>query len=68
MNRIMGIDMCVIYEIASPAFNRSMPVQKFGRLSQKLFTVMDQEQGPVNFHDLAQRWTLDAIGINGFGM
>lgn len=44
-----------------------MPVQKFGRLSQKLFTVMDQEQGPVNFHDLAQRWTLDAIGINGFG-
>ncbi|CDS14232.1 hypothetical protein LRAMOSA06402 [Lichtheimia ramosa] len=54
-------------KIASPAFNRSMPVQKFGRLSQKLFTVMDQEQGPVNFHDLAQRWTLDAIGINGFG-
>lgn len=44
-----------------------MPVQKFGRLSQKLFTVMDQEQGAVNFHDLAQRWTLDAIGINGFG-
>lgn len=45
-----------------------MPVQKFGRLSQKLFTVMDQEQGPINFHDFAQRWTLDAIGINGFGM
>ncbi|KAI8143288.1 cytochrome P450 [Fennellomyces sp. T-0311] len=53
--------------IANPAFHRSMPIDLFGNLGVKLFNVMDAQEGPIDFHDMMERWTLDAIGKAGFG-
>ncbi|KAI8143292.1 cytochrome P-450 cyp509A1 [Fennellomyces sp. T-0311] len=52
--------------IANPAFHRSMPIDLFGSLAVKLFKVMDSLEGPIDFHDMMERWTLDAIGKAGF--
>jgi cytochrome P450 len=54
-------------KVANPAFRRSMPVQLFGTLTQELFRTMDKLGETVNWPDLTQRWTLDAIGLAGFG-
>jgi cholesterol 24(S)-hydroxylase len=54
-------------KIANPAFHRSMPVEMFGKLTQKMFGVMDTMEKTVDVVDLMERWTLDAIGKAGFG-
>ncbi|KAI8138782.1 cytochrome P450 [Fennellomyces sp. T-0311] len=54
-------------KIANPAFHRQMPLALFGRLTEKLFTVIDQTEEAVDAYDLMERWTLDAIGNAGFG-
>ncbi|KAI9256666.1 cytochrome P450 [Phascolomyces articulosus] len=55
-------------KIANPAFHRSMPLQVFGKLTDKLFSVMDQSNGKsIDAYDLMERWTLDAIGNASFG-
>ncbi|KAI9317207.1 cytochrome P450 [Dichotomocladium elegans] len=54
---------------ANPAFHRSMPVELFAKLTKKLMAVMDtdmEQQGFVNFREMTERWTLDAIGLAGF--
>ncbi|KAI9479545.1 cytochrome P450 [Zychaea mexicana] len=53
--------------IANPAFHRSMPIELFGHLVERLFKVMDASPDPVDFHDMMERWTLEAIGLAGFG-
>ncbi|KAI8147891.1 cytochrome P450 [Fennellomyces sp. T-0311] len=54
--------------VANPAFKRAAPVETFGRLTQTLFDVMDRDVSkPIEFHDMMERWTLDAIGLGGFG-
>ncbi|KAI8877202.1 cytochrome P450 [Backusella circina FSU 941] len=53
--------------IVNPAFRRSMPVHLFGRLTQDLFQAMEMMESTVDWSDLMQRWTLDAIGLAGFG-
>lgn len=53
-------------KIANPAFNRSMPVQLFGRLAQKLIHVMDQSiSQPIEILHFVERYTLDSIAIAG---
>ncbi|KAI9493687.1 cytochrome P-450 cyp509A1 [Zychaea mexicana] len=53
--------------IANPAFHRSLPVSLFGQLTQELFCTMDTMlDSPIDFHDLMERWALDAIGRAGF--
>lgn len=42
-----------------------MPVELFGRLSHKLFEVMDETGPVVQFENLTTRWTLDALGLAG---
>ncbi|KAI8366859.1 cytochrome P450 [Blakeslea trispora] len=54
-------------KLANPAFHRSMPVNLFGHLTLDFFDVVEQHNGHVDFTDLIQRWTLDAIGKAGFG-
>ncbi|KAI8063424.1 cytochrome P450 [Gilbertella persicaria] len=54
-------------KVANPAFHRSMPVNLFGQLTLKLFDVIEKDGPKVDFSDLMQRWTLDAIGQAGFG-
>lgn len=44
-----------------------MPVELFGNSANKLFTVMDGMDETVDFDDLMTRFTLDAIGLAGFG-
>jgi hypothetical protein len=44
-----------------------MPVRLFGRLTQDLFQTMESMDSTVNWSSLMQRWTLDAIGLAGFG-
>jgi cytochrome P450 len=44
-----------------------MPVHLFGTLTQELFGTMDKFGETVNWSDLTLRWTLDAIGLAGFG-
>ncbi|KAI7882941.1 cytochrome P450 [Lichtheimia hyalospora FSU 10163] len=55
-------------KVANPAFHRSMPIKIFGGVTQKLFKVMDHQlqNGPIEFHDLMERWTLDALGLAAF--
>ncbi|KAI8148747.1 cytochrome P450 [Fennellomyces sp. T-0311] len=57
--------------VANPAFHRSMPIKLFGRLTAKLFGVIDENidrgSASMDFHDLTDRWTLDAIGLAGSG-
>ncbi|KAI8891343.1 cytochrome P450 [Backusella circina FSU 941] len=53
--------------VANPAFHRSMPVHLFGLLTQELFRTIDKLGKTVDWPDLTQRWTLDAIGMAGFG-
>ncbi|KAI9251373.1 cytochrome P450 [Phascolomyces articulosus] len=55
--------------VLNPAFHRSMPVQLFGELSQKLFNQIEKDEIgslPIDVLDIMTRWTLDAIGIAGF--
>ncbi|KAI9494942.1 cytochrome P450 [Zychaea mexicana] len=54
-------------KVINPAFHRSMPIQLFGRLSQKMLDVMEQETGPVDIHAMSQRWALDVLGESAFG-
>ncbi|KAI8369193.1 cytochrome P450 [Choanephora cucurbitarum] len=54
-------------KLANPAFHRSMPVNLFGKLTLDFFDVVDQSNGRIDFTDLIQRWTLEAIGKAGFG-
>ena len=46
-----------------------MPIRLFGELAQKLFVELDKEMDtkPIEVFDFMTRWTLDAIGIAGFG-
>ncbi|KAI7853147.1 cytochrome P450 [Circinella umbellata] len=54
--------------ILNPAFHRSMPIQLFGELSQKLFVEWDKEVdlSSIDVFNFMTRWTLDVIGIAGF--
>jgi cytochrome P450 len=54
-------------KIATPAFRRSMPVKLFGKITQDLFSVVETAGGTVQVLDLMNRWTLEAIGLAGFG-
>ncbi|KAI7884021.1 cytochrome P450 [Lichtheimia hyalospora FSU 10163] len=54
-------------KIANPAFHRSMPVELFGKLTQKVFNAIGgAESETINFHRMTERFTLDAIGLAGF--
>lgn len=44
-----------------------MPVDLFGKLTKKMIYAMDQTKGPIEFHNMTSRITLDAIGLAGFG-
>lgn len=44
-----------------------MPIQLFGSLTNKLFKIMDEMDDTVDFVQLMTRFTLDAIGLAGFG-
>ncbi|KAJ8659176.1 hypothetical protein O0I10_005215 [Lichtheimia ornata] len=57
-------------KVANPAFHRSMPIELFGTLCQKSLTAMMAEMdgdGVIDFYNLAERFTLDVIGLAGFG-
>jgi cholesterol 24(S)-hydroxylase len=54
-------------KLANPAFHRSMPVALFGKLTQQLFSVIENNGGTAEMNDVMQKWTLDAIGKAGFG-
>ncbi|KAI7882939.1 cytochrome P450 [Lichtheimia hyalospora FSU 10163] len=55
-------------KVANPAFHRSMPIKIFGGVTHKLFKVMDDQlqNGTIDFHDMMERWTLDALGLAAF--
>jgi hypothetical protein len=45
-----------------------MPIKTFGKLTIKMYNTMDQmDSDTIDVLDLFERWTLDAIGIAGFG-
>lgn len=45
-----------------------MPIKAFGHLTIKMYDTMDNLQNDtIDVLDLFERWTLDAIGIAGFG-
>ncbi|KAG2175879.1 hypothetical protein INT44_000357 [Umbelopsis vinacea] len=54
-------------KIANPAFKRSMPAKTFALLTSRMFEQIDKSSGPVHIQKLLQRFTLDAIGLIGFG-
>jgi hypothetical protein len=45
-----------------------MPTKTFGQLTIKMYKTMDQlDMESIDVLALFERWTLDAIGIAGFG-
>ncbi|KAI8579671.1 hypothetical protein K450DRAFT_240961 [Umbelopsis ramanniana AG] len=54
-------------KIANPAFHRSMPAKTFAVLTSRMFEQIEKADGPVDVQKLLQRFTLDAIGLIGFG-
>lgn len=50
----------------NPAFQRSMPVDMFGRLMQKGYLAIEREGYEIRALDFFQRITLDAIGLGAF--
>lgn len=45
-----------------------MPIKTFGQLTLKMYHTMDQlNSKTIDVLELFERWTLDAIGIAGFG-
>ncbi|KAI9248283.1 cytochrome P450 [Phascolomyces articulosus] len=63
-------------KVINPAFHRSMPVQIFGRVTQKMLNTMETEMKsdhdnddvkPIDVHDISQRWALDVLGESAFG-
>ncbi|KAI9257809.1 cytochrome P-450 cyp509A1 [Helicostylum pulchrum] len=54
-------------KVINPAFRRSMPVKLLGQLTQEMFKSMENKGKIFNVSDLTERWTLDALGIAGFG-
>ncbi|CDH59811.1 cytochrome p450 [Lichtheimia corymbifera JMRC:FSU:9682] len=62
-----GQDWKMHRKVANPAFHRSMPIDLFGKLTKKMIYAMDQAKGPIEFHNMTSRITLDAIGLAGFG-
>ncbi|KAI8579670.1 hypothetical protein K450DRAFT_240950 [Umbelopsis ramanniana AG] len=54
-------------KIANPAFHRSMPAKTFAVLTSRMFEQIEKADGPVDIQKLLQRFTLDAIGLIGFG-
>ncbi|CDH59519.1 cytochrome p450 [Lichtheimia corymbifera JMRC:FSU:9682] len=63
-----GDDWKAQRKVANPAFHRAMPVELFGRLTQKTLKKMEEEMdgGTLNFHDITERYTLEVIGLAGF--
>ncbi|KAI8137565.1 cytochrome P450, partial [Fennellomyces sp. T-0311] len=54
--------------VINPAFHRAMPVELLGQLTRKLFVEIDNKlKSTVDFHNFMIRWTLDALGLAGFG-
>lgn len=47
----------------NPAIQRAMPVQLLGILVQKVFHVIDQQNGSVIIIDIMHRLALDALGL-----
>ncbi|RUS12782.1 cytochrome P450, partial [Endogone sp. FLAS-F59071] len=62
-----GLDWKRHRKIANPAFHRAMPVKLFGDLTQVLFKRLEAEGNRIDVHDYMQRFTLDVIGMAGFG-
>lgn len=62
-----GHDWKAQRKMANPAFHRSMPVKLFGELTVEMFKVMETMGETINFSNLTERWTLDALGQAGFG-
>jgi hypothetical protein len=44
-----------------------MPVATFGKLTKKMFDIIDSTDNTVNVLNIFERLALDAIGIAGFG-
>jgi hypothetical protein len=45
-----------------------MPVKTFGDLTIKMFKAIEKDgESEIDVFELFERWTLDAIGIAGFG-
>ncbi|KAG2183290.1 hypothetical protein INT43_006295 [Umbelopsis isabellina] len=56
--------------IANPAFHRHMPVKLFGKLCERMMSRFEIEEiglSSVDISALMQRFTLDVIGLAGFG-
>ncbi|KAI9276464.1 cytochrome P450 [Umbelopsis sp. AD052] len=55
-------------KIANPAFKRALPVKMFARLTSQASEQLDLSNGaPVMIAPMMQRFTLDVIGLAGFG-
>ncbi|KAI8146538.1 cytochrome P450 [Fennellomyces sp. T-0311] len=51
-------------KVVNPAFHRSIPVQIFGKHSQKMLDLISPS---TDIHELSQRWALDILGESAFG-
>lgn len=53
----------------NPAFHKALPVNLFGQLSIKTFSMMEQfGLENLSVTAICERMTLDAIGLAGFGL
>ncbi|KAI8877924.1 cytochrome P450 [Backusella circina FSU 941] len=54
-------------KVINPAFHRAMPLDMFGQLTIQMFDEMEKLGDTIDFTDMMERFTLDAIGKAGFG-
>jgi hypothetical protein len=54
--------------VINPAFHRAMPIDMFSQLTLQMFDEMEKLGDTIDFTDMMERFTLDAIGKAGFGM
>ncbi|KAI8142124.1 cytochrome P450 [Fennellomyces sp. T-0311] len=56
-------------QIVNPAFTRSAPIKTFGRISQQMVDIIEEDMthGLVDVADISHRWALDCLGATSFG-
>jgi hypothetical protein len=57
----------IFFQIMNPAFHRSMPVQRFGKIVPKFFKLVNEDGKDTPIADNMRALTLDILGQTAFG-
>jgi hypothetical protein len=61
------LTLIFFFQIMNPAFHRSMPVQRFGKIVPKFFKLVNEDGEDTPIADNMRALTLDILGQTAFG-